>query len=249
MKALSFLAVSTALFLIPTAKAAESGALLELQPGDHICYVGNTLAERMQHDGWLETAIQARYPQLQLVFRNLGFSGDEVTNYFDEGSDKTTRLRSEAFGTPDEHLAHSQATVVFAFFGYNESFAGDEGLPRFREELAEFIQHAREQQYDGQQNPRLVIFSPIAHEDLGDPNLPDGQANNERLAKYAAAMRDVAAEQNVPFVDLFAASQEMYRAAPQPLSINGIHLTSEGNRRLADAILASLLPDAPQPQV
>ena len=35
--------------------STASGQSLELNKGDHICIIGNTLAERMQHDGWLET--------------------------------------------------------------------------------------------------------------------------------------------------------------------------------------------------
>src|SRR5918995_1797342 len=66
-----------------------------LQAGDHIAIVGNTLAERMQYDGWLETLLHARFPKHDLVLRNLGFSGDEIA----------TRLRSKNFGTPDEWLA------------------------------------------------------------------------------------------------------------------------------------------------
>src|SRR5262249_23768239 len=68
---------------------------LEIRPGDHICLIGNTLADRMQHDGWLETYFQSRFPEHKLVFRNLGFSGDELT----------LRLRSMDFGTPDQWLA------------------------------------------------------------------------------------------------------------------------------------------------
>ena len=30
---------------------------LALNQGDHICLIGNSLVERMQHDGWLETRI------------------------------------------------------------------------------------------------------------------------------------------------------------------------------------------------
>src|SRR5262245_32524056 len=61
-----------------------SAAPFELKKGDHVCIIGNTLADRMQHFGWLETLIHARYPRHELVFRNLGYSGDELT----------TRLRS-----------------------------------------------------------------------------------------------------------------------------------------------------------
>ena len=51
---------------------------MTLRQGDHVSIVGNALAERMQHDGWLETLVQARFPNQRLVFRNLGFSGDEL---------------------------------------------------------------------------------------------------------------------------------------------------------------------------
>ena len=98
---------------------------LDLKPGDHIGIVGNTLADRMQHDGWLETYFHTRFPKHDLVFRNLGFSGDELT----------LRLRSAAFGTPDEWLTRTQTDVVFAFFGYNESFAGKVGLDKFKKDL------------------------------------------------------------------------------------------------------------------
>ena len=36
---------------------------LKLQKGDRISIIGNTLADRQQHDGWLETMLQARFPQ------------------------------------------------------------------------------------------------------------------------------------------------------------------------------------------
>src|SRR5437660_9240831 len=127
---------------------------LALEQGDHICLIGNTLADRMQHDGWLETLLQTRFPSLQLVLRDLGFSGDELT----------LRLRSAMFGSPDEWLTKEKADVVLAFFGYNESFAGQAGLARFKKDLDDFVKHTRSQRYNGKTAPRLILFSPIAHE-------------------------------------------------------------------------------------
>jgi putative heme-binding domain-containing protein len=203
---------------------------LELKPADRIAIIGNTLADRMQHFGYLETALASRFPRHELVVRNLGFSGDELT----------LRLRSPGFGTPDEHLTRVKADVILAFFGYNESFAGPEGLPKFKQDLEAFVQHTLEQKYNGVSAPRLVLFSPIAHEDLHDRNLPNGKENNARLALYTAAMAEVARASGLPFVDLFHASQELYRASDQPLSINGVHLNDEGYRQLARVIDESL---------
>ena len=66
--------------------------------------------------------------------------------------------------------------------------------------------------------PRLVLFSPIAHEDLHDRNLPDGSANNKRLEMYTAAMAEVAKANGVLFVDLFHPTQELYAKAKTPLT-------------------------------
>src|SRR5260221_4367432 len=77
--------------------AAQGAPTLELKKGDHICLIGNTLAERMQHEGWLETLIHVRFPKHELVFRNLGYSGDEI--------ELDRRLRSMSFGSPDEWMA------------------------------------------------------------------------------------------------------------------------------------------------
>lgn len=60
--------------------------------------------------------------------------------------------------------------------------------------------------------PRIVLFSPIAHEDLGDPRLPDGRENNRRLAAYAGATAEAAERTEVGFVDLFSLTQGLYDA-------------------------------------
>ncbi|MCI0742102.1 MAG: GDSL-type esterase/lipase family protein, partial [Gemmataceae bacterium] len=218
--------------------AGQSAAPLELRPGDRIGIIGNTLADRMQLDGWLETFLYARFPKHDLVFRNLGFSGDELK----------VRLRSADFGSPDHWLKFTNTDVVFAFFGYNESFAGQQGLAKFESDLDGFLKQTQKQQYNGQSSPRIVLFSPIAHEDLKNPNLPDGSDNNKRLALYTAAMAKVAKANNVTFVDLFDLSQKLYAQNERPLTINGIHLNELGNELLAEGIDKALFPKEPRPR-
>jgi hypothetical protein len=53
-------------------------------------------------------------------------------------------------------------------------------------------------------------------------------------------MAEVARDNGVPFVDLFAPSQQMFAAAAkrrQSLTINGLHLTEDGDKILARAIV------------
>ena len=223
-----------------------------LHAGDHICIIGNTLAERMQYDGWLETLLHARFPKHDLVIRNLGFSGDEIT----------TRLRSKNFGTPDEWLSGKGAPIG----GYEENrferhqhqggrhlrvfrlqrvLRGEEGLDAFKQQLGDWITHTLAQKYNGKSAPRIVLFSPIAHEDLHNPDLPDGRENNKRLELYTKAMGEVAQARSVRFVDLFTPSRELYAAAKSPLTINGVHLNADGNRRIGEVIDRALFGAAP----
>ncbi|MBL9153959.1 MAG: cytochrome C precursor [Verrucomicrobiales bacterium] len=220
-------AFSMALFAAAPAAQAE----FAFKKGDRIAYIGNALADRMQHDGWLETLLQSEQPDKELVFRNLGFVGDQVAH----------RPRNKDFPTAEFYLQHVKADVIFAFFGYNESFAGDAGLPKFKEDLSKMIDSYRALKPNGESEPRIVLFSPIAHEDLKSPNLPDGKANNERLAKYTAAIAEVAQAKNTGYVDLFTTSQKRYEASEAPLTINGVHLSTEGNRQIGEVIAESLL--------
>ncbi len=201
---------------------------------DHICIVGNALPVRMQHDGWLETLLQSQNPDKNLVFRNLAFPGEMVHK----------RPRSRGFMTPEEYLKHCKADVIFVFFGYNESREGGKGLDNFRKNLSELVDSYRELKPNGESEPRIVLFSPITHEDLKDPNLPDGRQSNSILEFYTLAIKQVAMEKDVLFVDLFSSTRELFANAESPLTLNGIHLTVEGNRRLAE-VIAGKLSDHP----
>jgi putative heme-binding domain-containing protein len=219
--------------------ASAADPRLQLEPGDHVAYIGNTMADRMQHDGWLETYLHGLFPRHQLTFRNLGFSADEIAE----------RHRSANFGDPDQWLTKCAADVVFCFFGYNESLHGPAGLPKFRADLTAMIEGMRSQKYNGKSSPRLVLCSPIAHEDLHSRHLPDGTLNNRNLQIYTEAMREVCSAQDVPFVDLFTPTRDLYQGQGQPLTINGIHLSSHGNQVIAELILRDLFHQAPPESV
>ena len=72
--------------------------------------------------------------------------------------------------------------------------------------------------------------------------LPDGLENNKRLAKYTLAIAEIAKTNDVPFVDLFQPSQQLYTRATTPLTINGVHLTANGNEQIAKEIDQRLAP-------
>jgi lysophospholipase L1-like esterase/plastocyanin len=219
--------------LLAAMTAACATPRLALEKGEHIVIIGNALADRMQDDGWLETYLHLARPALQLVIRDQGFTGDRIDH----------RPRSKGLPSADDYLGLSQADVVFAMFGYNESY--DDDPAGFATALSAWIDHTRAQNYSGRGAPRIVLFSPIAHEKLDDPNLPDGAANNARLARYTAVMDSVAKAKGVGYLDLFGPSQRLYAESAAPLTINGVHLNAEGNRRIAEVIVRGLLGSSP----
>ena len=219
--------------------AAESAFAqkLTLQKDDHIALIGGTLPERFQHSGFLETYIVTRFPKHNLVFRNLAVSGDEIK----------TRHRSQNFGSPDDWLNRVGADVIFAFFGFNESFKGPEGLEAFKRDLDQWIKDTKGKNYSGKAAPRIVLFSSIANEQHQDPNFPDPRKNNENILIYTAAMAEVAAKNSTPFIDLFAPSKQLFSQAAsrkESLTINGIHLSPKGDEVLAGVIFKELFNES-----
>ena len=89
--------------------------------------MGDALIERDASHGYLETVLTARYPERQISFRNLGWSGDTVYGHARAG-----------FGTPADgfkqlegHILSLKPTVILAGYGMTDSFDGEAGLPRF----------------------------------------------------------------------------------------------------------------------
>ena len=199
---------------------------LQLNKADHVTMIGNALPERMNHFGWFETLIHSRFPQKDLTVRNIGYAGDMLDS----------RLRVKNYGSQDDWLRRTNTDVIFAFFGFNESFEGKAGLDDFKNQLANFIDHVRNKQYNGESKPRLVLFSPIAAENQKSHDLPEASNNNRRLEMYTKAMQQVAAEHEAHFVNLFAPSKQLFQNHDKALTINSVHLDKWGYKQLAPVI-------------
>ena len=208
-------------------------AQLELQDGDRVVIVGSGAAERMQHHGWFETFLQIETSGKNISLRNHGFSGDRINH----------RPRNKGFASPDEYLTISQADVIIAMFGYNESFDSDP--VGYEKLLMEWVADTREKKYNGQSAPRIVLVSPLSHEDLNNPNLPDGRNNNMRLSAYADVTRTAAEKAECGYVDLFSISQRLQQDDDSALTQNGIHPTFEGSCAIGIELVWSLLGEKP----
>jgi putative heme-binding domain-containing protein len=202
---------------------------LEFIDGERIALVGNSTAERMNLFGQFEALLHQRFPDKKLVVRNFARPADEVAN----------RQRSSDYTKLDDPMSAFGADTYFLFFGFNESFAGPEGVEKFRADYGQMLGEltARYPRDDTKAPPRLVIVSPIAIEATGDPLLPDADAQNKNLALYRDAAREVAAKKGIAFVDIFDATGREFAAQPgMQHTINGCHVNEAGDRVVGTAL-------------
>ena len=203
---------------------------LKLEKGDRICLIGNALGERLQHHNHWETLLYQQLPELDLAVRNLCFPADEPE----------MRLRSMNFGSPDDHLKHSRASVILFFFGLNESFRGESGRAPFVAQMTKLVEETLQKNYNGKGAPKIVLVSPIAFEDTGDPNLPSGAKENKQIEAYSKALKLVADKMGVAYIDLFNPSKKLFAESDKRLTLNGVHLNEAGYKTLAPVIVKAL---------
>lgn len=254
MKRVSILFAGLAFVLMLIQCSQPTAPLVHLQKDARVVLIGNNLCSRMMNFGHFETELQLRFPDSTLFIRNMCDGGNtpgfrphsgRVSPWafpgaaeFYAGTEFANNSNSQGhFETPDEWLTRLKADVILAFFGYNEAQVGEAGLTNFKRELNAFIEHTLSQEYNAQASPQLVLISPIAFQDLSDQfDLPDGTTENANLELYVNAMREVAAENNVPFIDAFAPSKEWFESGAQ-LTTDGLQLNDKGYEKFAELIV------------
>jgi putative heme-binding domain-containing protein len=220
----------------PLPGAAEGVATelpLALKPGDRIMLIGNTLFERSGEFAQFEAMLQRAYPDHRLVVRHLAWSADEIDQ----------QPRPANFASTEQHLLHEGADVIFAAFGFNESFAGEEGLEDFRRRLGDYLAGLKTKAFNGASGPRIILVSPIANENVA--GVAAGELNNRRIAAYVKVMGEVAKEQRVGFVDVFEETARGMESPGGDLTINGIHLNELGDELFSATLFRGTFGAAP----
>ncbi len=233
--------------LLPVRAAAP----FELKDGDRVVFLGDTLIEREQHYGWIELMLTTRFPDRNVTFRNLGWSADLPNGESRLGlslRQAGVEPEGEAWELLQKQITETKPTVAFIGYGMAASFAGEAGLPKFKEDYNRLLD-AIEKISPG---CRLVLLTPLAHEEL--PGLPKAPGHNEQLVAYSKTIGEIAETRKARFVDLFKA----HKQRPQRIEIsgqkpsdafyknvrtltdNGIHPTEIGFRAIAGEISAGL---------
>lgn len=226
------LVVLISLALLSRVVDAQEKPKVEFRDGDRIALVGNEFFEREADRCYIETELTTRFPDKNLTFRNLGYSGDTIR------ADARNLCSGWAvFGPADQGfdrlknlVEHIKPTLVFVAYGMNESFEGAKGIEPFVQGLGRMLDMLSTSSSPG---VRIVLISPIRHEDLGKP-LPDPTEHNKNIELYIGAMEKVANERGYPMINLFTdlgdGTKDTFHT---PYTFDGIHLTPYGYWRVA----------------
>jgi putative heme-binding domain-containing protein len=213
----------------------ETTLPLQIAPDSKIALIGNTLIDRSRKFGHFETLLQQMYPEHKLVVRNLAWSADEIT----------LQPRPSNFADLEQHLTYEKIDIIFAAYGFNESFAGQAGMADFEENLKAFVKNLKSKAYNGESAPQVVLLSPIANESIEGVNA--AELNNGNIEAYTKVMEQVASAEKVGFVDLFAPTLQQMQPQSTQLTINGSHLTSAGYDLFAKSLIRDLVGTEPPP--
>ena len=235
---------------------------LSVKEGDRIILLGAGMASRMEHFNHFETELFLRFPEADLTIRNMGDEGNTPAfrphpsrGYEDQfafpGAKALVKpeFRKDSkpqghFETPDQWLHRLEADTILAFFGFNSSFDGPARLDGYKAELEAFITHTLAQKYNGESAPQLALISPTAFQDLSKiQDTPDGVKENQNLALYTEASREVAARKGIVFIDAFTPSQKWYADGKQ-YTTDGAQLNDLGYRTLAPMLADAIFGDA-----
>ncbi len=217
----AYLLVGALIFLssVATAQRNPHPEPFSLKENDRVVFLGNSLLENDLLYGYLELALTTRWPDRNVTFRNIGWSGDTVfgdaRSYFTNPPTPYDLLMKQ--------ITEAQPTVVFVAYGGVEAQEGEAGLMRFKEGLNKLLDKIAEL------GAKAVLLSPVPV--LSAINTTE---RNAMLQRYAEAIATAASERGARFVDVFNPILEIQKKAK--ITDNDIHLNETGYYYLALAL-------------
>ena len=196
----------------------------ELKEGDRVVFLGNSLFEHGLPYGYLEFLLTTRWPNREVTFRNIGWTGDTVL-----GEARSYITSPSGYDLLMQQLEEVQPTVVILGYGANEAFNGKTGLDQFTRGLNQLLEKIEQLGADA------VLLSPIPMMGSGSPE--ELLERNKNLELYSAAIAKIASKKDKKFIDIF---NPLLKHKEMRLSDNGFHLNETGYYFLASIIKEQL---------
>ena len=210
---------------VPEGKTLGSPKL-ELKKNDVVVFTGATNMANFGKSGYVETLLIASNPGKTLHFRNMAWEGDVAAEQY----------RETGFGGWVSNLDSVDCDVLFVQFGQMESLQGTDSLPGFISDYKRLLDSARKG------GRKIVVVSPVPFEakalKLSGERAESIPLVQAPVDKYAAAIKQMAAEEGYVYADLF-------RRMKLPLlnenyTTDGMHLTAKAQQVVAELMMKEL---------
>lgn len=165
------------LIVVLPAWSAEPATAFPLKDGDIWVMAGDSITAQHLHSNYFEAFCFARYPNMKFAFRNSGVGGHTIPS---------TLARF------DYDIAAWNPTVVSVELGMNDK--GSTPTDKFIGNMGTMVERIR----SVKARPVIFAASPV---NAGDTMAKLGP--NQRLHEYAAALKEFAAREKVPYADQF----------------------------------------------
>lgn len=210
----------------PCASAAEPEKF-ELKDGDRVVFLGNTLIEREQKYGYWELMLTMAWPERNVTFRNLGWSGDTVWGESRAGFGS----QADGFKKLVEEVNAARPTVIFVGYGNVEAFDGETGLPKFVDGFGKLLDELEKAK------ARIVVLGPTYQIVSLSPN-PNSKNYDQAVRLYTDEITGICRNRGHQFVDLCGPIFDSMKDQPAAvglsgelvasMSTNGLDLTEAG---------------------
>lgn len=197
----------TSAVLAATALPAEPE--FALRDGDRLVFLGDSITEQRLYTTYVEAYVSTRLPEQQVRFWNVGWGGDtswfrmrsfpdEKALFAADGDTQQKIIEESVNGPLNRDVLSFKPTVVMINFGMN-----DHNYEAFREDI--FKAYIRSQTHLTRMlvknQSRVVLLTPQPLESRsGDPST---DVRNQSLRRFAAGLKEVAAQEGAAFVNQF----------------------------------------------
>ena len=200
-----------------TTAAAEAPAPFSLGDGDRVVLLGDTLIEREGRHGFIEERMAAAWPEAEVSFRNLGWSGDTpdgISRGWMEGD-------QDRFEELKRQLTDASPTVLVIGYGTASALEKEFDVDAFRDGIVRVMDTAT----GIWPGVRCLLLSPP------QPGPAVSTPIKNRLALCTATLRQIACERGASFVS--------FADAALPTE-DGLHWNAEGYRGAAGVLAQQL---------
>ena len=198
-----------------------------LKDGDRMVFCGDSITDQMQYTRMVMDYFALRFPGMKLIFFNAGISGSTAGGWKDG---------------VDQHILSRKPTVVSVCLGMNDGqyHAFDEKIAA--DYVAGMTAIVKKIKAAG---ARVVLLTPgVIDDDRISPSRGKG-VYNDTLARYARAVEEIAAREQVPVFNIYTLMLDVQtRAKAQDPAFtmipDGVHPAAPGHALMAYGLLKAL---------